>query len=678
MYHWIDQILALASLHPYLLGLIVFGSAAAEAIIVVGALAPGTAIILAASGIAGAANLPLWPLVLWASAGAVVGDGISYWIGHHYGPALNQRWPFASRPQLLAKGETFFKRHGGKSVFLGRFVPGVKAIVPVIAGVAGMSLPRFLTANLTSGFLWAASHVLPAAAAGVLIAAVGSISNRLLAALASAVIGLVLAYLFAHFLVVKAAPWLMVRYQIVIGHFSASRIGAFRLIARAADPRDPRLLGGIIWSALLILAVIGFAGVIEDVLTGDPLTLADVSVSQFVQSVRTEPLDRIMVVITEFGDGVVVILTAAALLLGLAVARCWRILLLVASAFAMTAVSIPLIKLILQRHRPIDIYSGAEAFAFPSGHSAFTTFLLATLALLISPHFGFRSQIAVWTAAILGATAVGVSRIYLGAHWPSDVMGGVLFGLFVCSLLALLLRYKTGLRRASLWSSVLAGVVFVAFGTVHVHFNVTKDMARYAPVSTPITLSAADWLSSAWRQLPQRRVDLFGETEEPLTFQYTGPTAQLTQVLQESGWHVAEFRGAAELLRLLSPATELGSLPPWPLLHDGRWPILMLTRTAETKDRRHVFRLWPSGYAVSMKSGRVPLLIGSVTEEGVRHPYSALTTLSDEPAPLTVRAAIANQLGDNSAFTVRPRTMPSGANVNLISANADNNAPAPR
>ncbi len=69
--------MALSSAHPLLIGLIVFASATAEAIIFVGALVPGTAIILAVSGVAGAANLPLWPLILWASAGAALGDGAS-------------------------------------------------------------------------------------------------------------------------------------------------------------------------------------------------------------------------------------------------------------------------------------------------------------------------------------------------------------------------------------------------------------------------------------------------------------------------------------------------------------------------------------------------------------------------------------------------------------------------
>ncbi|MBD1546248.1 bifunctional DedA family/phosphatase PAP2 family protein [Roseibium aggregatum] len=679
MNQWIDQILSLAGTHPHLLGLFIFASAAAEAIIVVGALFPGTAIILAASGIAGAANLPLWPLVLWATVGAALGDGVSYWIGHHYGPALNQRWPFSARPQLLEKGESFFKRHGGKSVFLGRFVPGVKAVVPVVAGVARMSIPRFAVANISSGVVWAASHVLPAAAAGVLIAAVGSISDRLLAAFAAAVIGLFLAYLLAHLLVVKAAPWFIGNYQMMVARLATSRIGAARLIAQAADPRDPRLVGGIIWSALLILAVIGFAGVIEDVITRDTLTLADVSISQFVQSVRTEPLDRIMITITEFGDGVVVVITAAALLTALAVARRWRVIALVSSAFAITAISVPLIKLILQRQRPIDIYSGAELFAFPSGHSTFTTLLLATLALLISPHLGLRGQIAIWTAAILGSLAVGLSRIYLGAHWPSDVVGGVLFGLFICSLLALLLRYKTSVQRASLWSSVLAGIVFIGFGAAHVHFNATGDLSRYAPVNAPTVLSETDWRASGWERLPQQRVDLFGETEEPLTFQYAGGTGQLTQVLQKSGWHGAELSSGAGFLRLLSPATQLASMPPWPLLHDGKWPILMLTRTRETDDRRFVLRLWPSGYAVTTKSGRVPLLIGSITEETVRHPYSALTTMSDEPVSLAVPSAIAERLGQFPGFTVKPQAFPSGVKVNLITAvPEDKNSPAPR
>lgn len=667
MNRWIDQILAFSSSHPLLLGLIVFVSAAAEAIIVVGALVPGTAVLLAASGLAGATNLLLWPLVLWATAGAALGDGVSYWIGHRYGRSLGQRWPLVSRPQILERGTNFFERHGAKSVFFARFVPGIKAVVPAVAGMVGMPVSRFLAANLSSGVLWAAGHVLPAAAAGVLLATIGSISSRFLAALAAAFVALLAAFWLARLLVVRAAPWLVTAYQAAIHGLSRSRSQLLRRIARAGDPGNPKLIGAIAWGALLVLALTGFVGVIQDIVGEDPFTRADIAISQFVQSVRTPPLDQVMILITEFGDGIVVGVTVATLLLFLVLARRWRSAVLVGSAFVLAAATVPLIKLLLHRPRPIEIYSGAELFAFPSGHSTFTTLLFATLALLISPQIGRRSQVLVWTAVLLAVIAVGSSRIYLGAHWPSDVTGGVLYGFFISCLLALLLRYKTKIGIAGLWSAFAAGLVFLGFGAIHGYLNAEKDIARYQPVTKPTLLSEKEWLDSGWGQLPRQRIDLFGETEERLSLQYTGRPEQVAEILRGSGWQPVQIKGLGSFLKLLSPKTELGALPPWSLLHDGRWPVLTLTKATEAGDQRFIFRLWPSDYALRFPTSSERVLVGSVTQETVTHPYGALTAMFDEPAPSLMRK-IVEILGSDSAFATHMRSLPSGLVIHLVTA----------
>ena len=266
-----------------------------------------------------------------------------------------------------------------------------------------MPVPRFLAANLSSGVIWAAVHVVPAAAAGVLLVTVGAVSGRLLAALVAGLVG----YFLRHSLArvpgpARRAVGGRAAIASAVVRLAQSKSTLVRRVAEAADPRNPRLLDAVGWSALFVLAAIGFAGVVEDLVAKEPLVRADTAISQLVQSVRTPLLDRVMVGITEFGDPVVVIVVVATLLASLALARQWRPALVVGSAFILATATVPLIKLILHRQRPIDIYSGAELFSFPSGHSTFATLLFATLALLIAPQFKRRAQIAAWTAALLG------------------------------------------------------------------------------------------------------------------------------------------------------------------------------------------------------------------------------------------------------------------------------------
>lgn len=666
MTQWIHQLLALSSAHPLLLWAVVFASAATEAVIVLGALMPGTAIILAASGMAGAANLSLWPLVLLAAAGAALGDGVSYLIGRHYGPSLGQRWPFSSRPEILEKGTAFFERHGGISVFIGRFVPGVKAVTPAIAGMVGMKVPRFLAANLSSGIIWSAVHVLPAAAAGVLLANVGSVSTRLLVALVVAFFALFLALWLVRLIVIKAGPRVATGYQVGIARLARSRSGLARQLARAFDPRNPKLLGAVLWGGLLVLAVLGFVGVLDDVVSGDPLTRADGAISRFIQSLRTAPLDRVMVAVTEFGDGIVVGVTVAALLVALTAARRWRSALLVGLAFSLAAVTTPLIKLMLHRQRPIEIYSGADLFSFPSGHSTFITLLFATLALLITSRLARRFHIGVWMAATVGVILVGFSRVYLGAHWPSDVMGGVLYGALIGCVLALLLHFKAEPGRAGPWCAAAAMAVFFGFGAVHVVSSMGPDLGRYAPATKLTVLSRADWMKAGWSRLPPHRLDLLGEIEEPLFLQLAVPSRQLAAVLRQHGWKLAAGSGPLDFLKLLSAGTELDSLPPWPLLHDGAWPVLMLSKASAGGERRLVLRLWPSSYAIRGPAGTEDLLVGSLTVERVTHPYQALTAMFDHPAHSAALSDIVALLRDSGRFAVQARVRPSGTDTYLV------------
>jgi membrane protein DedA with SNARE-associated domain/membrane-associated phospholipid phosphatase len=645
---------------------IVFVSAVAEAVIVIGALFPGTAVILAASGFAAVVNVSLWQLVLWATAGAALGDGASYWIGYHYGSSLARRWPFASRPQILERGTAFFDRHGGKSVFIGRFVPGVKAVVPAIAGMSRMPVARFLAANLSSGFIWAAIHVVPAAAAGVLLATIGAVSGRLLATLVAGIVVTIGAFWLARLLVLRAAPWVAAGYRSAVERLSRSESALVRRVAGAGDPGNLGLLAAVGWSALFVLAAIGFAGVVEDLVAGDPLVRADAAISQLIQSVRTPVFDRVMIGITEFGDPVVVTVVVATLLASLVLARQLRPVLVVGSAFTLAAATVPLLKLILHRQRPIEIYSGAEFFSFPSGHSTFATLLFATLALLIAPHFQRRAQIAVWTAALLGVVVVGISRIYLGAHWPSDVMGGILVGTLISCLLALLLANKAPVGRAGFVSGVAAAAVFLVFGIVHGRIAGPSDVARYARPSNLTVIEESDWLNSAWTNLPVRRIDLFGETEEPLFIQYAGTVQQLADHLIGSGWQAAGGRTAERFLKLLSPITTLASLPTLPLLHNGAWPVLTLTKATSAADQRLVFRLWPSTLVVKTGGGNELLLLGSLTREYVTHPYGMLSAMFDEPASRHLVEAISSSLSDAAAFRAELRLRPYEPHVFLV------------
>lgn len=159
---WLNALLDSISSSFWLSMLFIFGVSIGECVFVLGLFVPSTPVLLLTGSLMAVGKLPFWPIYLAAVVGAVVGDTISYWIGRLLEHRLKDIWPFVNYRGQIAAGEQFFKRHGGKSVFIGRFIPGVKAVVPGIAGMLGMAWPRFFLINVISAFAWAAAHIVPA------------------------------------------------------------------------------------------------------------------------------------------------------------------------------------------------------------------------------------------------------------------------------------------------------------------------------------------------------------------------------------------------------------------------------------------------------------------------------------------------------------------------------------
>lgn len=160
---------ALVAAHPLLADLIAFGGAVVEAVPVLGMVVPGTPILMAVAGTAALAGMPMTPIVLAAVAGAVLGDGIAFWLGFHYRERIRAVWPFSRRPGLLPSAARFFSRYGVLSVAMARFVPVLRSTVPLVAGMANMPGGRFLAANVTSALIWAPAHVFAAQLGGIAI-----------------------------------------------------------------------------------------------------------------------------------------------------------------------------------------------------------------------------------------------------------------------------------------------------------------------------------------------------------------------------------------------------------------------------------------------------------------------------------------------------------------------------
>jgi membrane protein DedA with SNARE-associated domain len=159
--HLIDPLIAFVSDHSALAYLTLFLAAFLEAIPIVGSVIPGTTIILALSALIPGGELMLQWVLLAAIAGAVLGDGGAFWIGHLRQREILTTWPFSSYPRLVAQSEAFFHRFGTLAIFFARFVAPIRAVVPITAGALDVPPLRFYAVNIGAIVLWACAHVLP-------------------------------------------------------------------------------------------------------------------------------------------------------------------------------------------------------------------------------------------------------------------------------------------------------------------------------------------------------------------------------------------------------------------------------------------------------------------------------------------------------------------------------------
>jgi len=158
---FLDPVIAFVSAHPWLAYLTLFLAALLEATPVVGALVPGSTIILALSALVPGGELKLWGVLAAAIAGALLGDGSAFWAGHRSQREILGAWPMSRYPGVMAQSEAFFNRWGTLAVFFARFVPPIRAFVPVTAGALGMPPGVFFGVNIPAVLAWALAHVLP-------------------------------------------------------------------------------------------------------------------------------------------------------------------------------------------------------------------------------------------------------------------------------------------------------------------------------------------------------------------------------------------------------------------------------------------------------------------------------------------------------------------------------------
>lgn len=403
---------------------------------------PGETALLTASAYAAAGHLSITGVIAAAAVGAVLGDAGAYWIGRTGGLALVRRYGrlFRVDEAKVERAQQFFKRHGGKTVFLGRFVSLLRMLAALLAGVTRMPYGRFSAFNVTGGICWA-----------LLFGGLGYGFGRHVPKLehavgqAGALVVLLAALLVA---LIFAGRW-------VVNHGAEIRAWVSRLIGRIGASRWVRGLRerhpeawsfvakrfatteylGLHLTAGLILSLGAlwlFGGIAEDIIHHDPLTQFDLTIADVFHRHATATGVAIATAVSFLGSPGLVAAWGLALAVLLVLRRQYLLLGGWVAAVAGGGLLDAALKRVFHRARPVwDVpLLTARGWSFPSGHAMGSLVAYGMLAYLVlretRPRRG--QSAAVIAGSVVLILLIGLSRMYLGVHYFSDVIGGYAAG----------------------------------------------------------------------------------------------------------------------------------------------------------------------------------------------------------------------------------------------------------
>lgn len=663
---WIESATAWIGANPVAAGALIFLVAFCDAVIVLGIVVPALPLLFAVGALVGLGHVSGPYALVCAAAGAFVGDAMSYWVGRRFGPQLRNRWPFSRYPQWIDRGEAMFRRHGIKSIAIARFVGAVRPFVPAIAGMLHMPARRYFIPSALACIAWAAAFLAPGWLLGASYDAVAAVADRL-------------AIVLGALLVAVAAAWAGVLYTWRWFAQHADQLLARLLAWSRAHPRLGRYAVALVdpnrpeSASLLMLAVclLGISWIWSSLLalllaSGGPLAI-DHSIHEFMGSLRNPLADRLMAGLASLGDAQVLGPAALAALAYLVWRRRWMAAAHWMAALVFGLALTAMLEAAIDMPRPPTAPAG---FGFPSVAVTMMTIVLGFFAVLIARELPGRNRVWPYLLAGVLTTLVGFARLYLGAHWASDIVGGTLFG--IGWLLGLGMAYRRHVAR-SFWMRPIA-IVFYSTLAIAAAWHAPRAadplLRKFAPASATLVLDAREWWTRGWTALPALRDEHARHGRWPLDVQVAGPLGPVQRALEARGWRVQPQADWRDTVRLLDDDTPPHAQAVLPATFESRAEALLMLREVRPGERE-VLRLWPA--PATLGSG-MPLWVGSSHRLVLTRPFGVFALWRPqayaEDGSRPVRAALAR-------FPHRIERHPRGVEVMRLKT-ADPPPPAPQ
>ncbi len=515
----------------------------------------------------------------------------------------------------------------------------MRSVVPIVAGLMQMPVLRFVLAVSIAAILWSILYIFP----GIIV---GALSLELAPAAATKFILIILAIVAFGWIVLVLIHLFFKTLSNIIDN-AAERSWQWLAsgkktawittkLSSATQPNPHRQL-----LLLLFAFVCGcvFLWIFASVVLQGYLTQLNQPIFELLRSLHTRVGDDVMLVVTFLGDRYVQLIAGAALLIWLVWRRYiwaglhWFGALLLAFGGA------GIIKHLYYYPRPTGLLHQQLDSSFPSGHVTLTTTLFVFLAMLIARQLPEGRH--TWPCVVAGFLIIMVllSRLYLGAHWFTDVAGALFFGLTCATLMMVSYqRYVQPVPAGKL--AAVAGGIFLVVWLVYSVFNFRQQQEDYTLYWPTVKTDTATWWQQPHAEMPLFIVSRLSKPNNILNVQWLGQLDDIKQTLIAHGWQERDihlnWKGS---LHRLSSTANPEHLPVLPWLYQNQPPVLLMTKPDAMQNNLPLyFVLWKSN--VTLSDNSQPLWVGSVHYFIPRPSKQAISMPAAETQQLYAKALV--------------------------------------
>jgi membrane protein DedA with SNARE-associated domain/membrane-associated phospholipid phosphatase len=436
-------------LHGWVALLIIFALPALEASAFLGFVFPGEIAVLLGGVLAYEHRISLPAAILAAVLGAIIGDTAGYFVGRRWGRHILRhtvgRLPFIKHrlDDHLEQARQYLQRKGGRALLVGRFTAALRVLIPGLAGMSEMHYPTFLLWNAIGGIVWGTTFVLLGFVAGASYRHVAGIASKVGFGLLAAIVIWLVAWRFLR----DSARWQRRgNWLAALPPLAWMRRRYPRQVTWLWERLNLRQPTGFALTLVVLLGMLSlwaFGGLTQDVVANDEVARVDPTVTAFIVAHRAEWVTTVLRTFTWLGSSVV--LVPLVLVTGGYFYwrdHHWRPLLVLTFGYLGAVAFYELVKSVVAQARPPladRIGPVVSGHSFPSGHATQAMAVWGMLAIVTAVRSP-RARIPATTAAVLIILLVGLSRLYLGVHWLSDVLAGyALGGVVLTTILAAVL-----------------------------------------------------------------------------------------------------------------------------------------------------------------------------------------------------------------------------------------------